>query len=114
MPCTATDPHKCCAEQALESALASSASPRAIADWAVAKGCSSVAFTYNDPVIFAEYAIDVAAACRRAGLRIGEGVATASAVAPNFFWPLRLAFAILPAGAGLLVGQLRCCPGEMP
>jgi pyruvate formate lyase activating enzyme len=32
-------------------------------------GCRSVAFTYNDPVIFLEYAIDVAQACREAGVR---------------------------------------------
>lgn len=32
-------------------------------------GCRSVAFTYNDPVVFAEYAIDVAAACHEAGLK---------------------------------------------
>jgi len=31
-------------------------------------GCRSVAFTYNDPVIFAEYAMDVADACRAAGV----------------------------------------------
>lgn len=45
------------------------ASPEAIAAAAVAHGCSSVAFTYNDPVIFFEYAIDVAAACRDRGIR---------------------------------------------
>lgn len=33
-----------------------------------ATGARSVAFTYNDPVIFLEYAIDVAAACRKAGI----------------------------------------------
>nr|WP_254797419.1 AmmeMemoRadiSam system radical SAM enzyme [Pseudomonas aromaticivorans] len=32
-------------------------------------GCASVAFTYNDPVIFAEYAIDTAIACRAHGIR---------------------------------------------
>ena len=32
-------------------------------------GCRSVAFTYNDPVIFLEYAIDVAEACRERGIR---------------------------------------------
>ena len=32
-------------------------------------GCRSVAFTYNDPVIFLEYARDVAAACRARDLR---------------------------------------------
>ena len=39
------------------------ASPEAIADAAVRTGCKSVAFTYNDPVIFHEYAIDIAQAC---------------------------------------------------
>jgi pyruvate formate lyase activating enzyme len=32
-------------------------------------GCKSVAYTYNDPVIFAEYAIDVAEACRARGIK---------------------------------------------
>jgi pyruvate formate lyase activating enzyme len=49
--------------------LADSASPEAIADAALALGCRSVAFTYNDPVIFLEYAIDVADACRARGVR---------------------------------------------
>ena len=40
------------------------ASPAAIAEAAVRSGCRSVAFTYNDPVIFLEYAVDVAQACR--------------------------------------------------
>ena len=48
--------------------LADQASPAAIADAAVAHGCRSVAFTYNDPVIFAEYAMDVADACRAKGV----------------------------------------------
>ena len=39
-----------------------------IADVAARLGCRSVAFTYNDPVIFMEYAIDVADACRERGL----------------------------------------------
>ena len=43
--------------------LADQASPEAIANTAVERGCKSVAFTYNDPVIFAEYAMDVADAC---------------------------------------------------
>ena len=42
------------------------ASPEAIAQAAVESGAPSVAFTYNDPVIFLEYAVDVAAACREA------------------------------------------------
>lgn len=43
--------------------LADMASPEAIARTAQELGCKSVAFTYNDPVIFAEYAMDVADAC---------------------------------------------------
>jgi len=49
--------------------LADAASPEAIADAAHSLGCSSVAFTYNDPVIFLEYAIDVADACRERGIK---------------------------------------------
>jgi pyruvate formate lyase activating enzyme len=45
------------------------ASPEAIAEAAVQSGCRSVAFTYNDPVIFLEYAVDVAQACRERGVR---------------------------------------------
>jgi pyruvate formate lyase activating enzyme len=48
--------------------LADAASPERIADTAVRLGCRSVAFTYNDPVIFMEYAIDVADACRERGV----------------------------------------------
>ena len=44
------------------------ASPEAIAQAALASGCRSVAFTYNDPVIFLEYAVDVAQACRERGI----------------------------------------------
>lgn len=49
--------------------LSSAATPEALADAAVALGCRSVAFTYNDPVIFMEYAMDVADACRARGIR---------------------------------------------
>jgi pyruvate formate lyase activating enzyme len=42
--------------------------PETIADVAAQTGCRSVAFTYNDPIIFAEYAIDCAAAVRERGL----------------------------------------------
>ncbi|HLA88848.1 MAG TPA: AmmeMemoRadiSam system radical SAM enzyme [Gemmatimonadaceae bacterium] len=49
--------------------LADAASPEQIADTALRLGCRSVAFTYNDPVIFHEYAIDVAKACRARGLK---------------------------------------------
>jgi pyruvate formate lyase activating enzyme len=48
--------------------LGAVATPEAIAQAAMTHGCRSVAFTYNDPVIFAEYAIDVAAACRAVGV----------------------------------------------
>jgi pyruvate formate lyase activating enzyme len=49
--------------------LADSAPPETIARAARALGCKSVAFTYNDPVIFLEYAIDTAVACRAQGVR---------------------------------------------
>jgi pyruvate formate lyase activating enzyme len=45
------------------------ASPEAIAQAAMRSGARSVAFTYNDPVIFLEYAVDVAAACRESGVK---------------------------------------------
>ncbi len=48
--------------------LAAPATPAAIAKAAASAQCDSVAFTYNDPVIFAEYAIDSAAACHDRGL----------------------------------------------
>ncbi|MCH7685057.1 MAG: AmmeMemoRadiSam system radical SAM enzyme, partial [Gemmatimonadetes bacterium] len=49
--------------------LADAASPEALAQAAQRLGCSSVAFTYNDPVIFHEYAIDVAQACHDVGIK---------------------------------------------
>ena len=49
--------------------LADAASPEKIARAAAELGCRSVAFTYNDPVIFHEYAIDVAQACRERGIK---------------------------------------------
>jgi pyruvate formate lyase activating enzyme len=45
------------------------ASPEAIAVAAEQSGCKSVAFTYNDPIIFAEYAMDVADACHARGIK---------------------------------------------
>jgi pyruvate formate lyase activating enzyme len=48
--------------------LADEASPEKIARVARELGCRSVAFTYNDPVIFMEYAVDVADACRALGV----------------------------------------------
>ena len=49
--------------------LADSASPEDLAQAARRLGCASVAFTYNDPVVFMEYAMDTAQACREAGIR---------------------------------------------
>ena len=49
--------------------LADAASPERIASAAVQLGCRSVAFTYNDPTIFLEYAIDVAQACHEVGIK---------------------------------------------
>ena len=61
--------------------LSDSATPEQIAEAAARAGCRSVAFTYNDPVIWAEYAIETAQACHAASLKtvavtagyIGEG-----------------------------------------
>ncbi len=49
--------------------LAEHATPEVIADAAVRHGCRSVAYTYNDPVVFHEYAIDTARACAERGVR---------------------------------------------
>ena len=45
------------------------ASPELLARSASELQCRSIAFTYNDPVIFMEYAIDAADACRAAGVK---------------------------------------------
>jgi pyruvate formate lyase activating enzyme len=63
------------------------APPEAVADAALGAGCRSVAFTYNDPVIFAEYAIDCAIACHERGVRsvaVTAGYITAEA-RPAFY-----------------------------
>ncbi|MBW3600200.1 MAG: AmmeMemoRadiSam system radical SAM enzyme, partial [Planctomycetes bacterium] len=49
--------------------LSEQATPETIARAAQELGCRSVAFTYNDPVIWAEYAIDTAKACRAVGVK---------------------------------------------
>jgi pyruvate formate lyase activating enzyme len=49
--------------------LMDAASPEAVARTARRLGCKSVAFTYNDPVIFAEYAMDAADACHDLGIK---------------------------------------------
>ena len=43
--------------------------PEQVVDLAVSAGCPSIAFTYNDPIIWAEWAIDVAREARRRGIR---------------------------------------------
>ncbi len=48
--------------------LAGQATPQQLARTADRMGCRSIAFTYNDPVIFMEYALDVAEACRDKGI----------------------------------------------
>jgi pyruvate formate lyase activating enzyme len=48
--------------------LQESAAPAAVAEAAWQHGAAAVAYTYNDPVIFAEYAIDTALACRERGI----------------------------------------------
>ena len=67
--------------------LSEQATPETIAEAARKLGCRSVAFTYNDPVIWAEYAIDVARACRAIGIKtvaVTAGYITASARKPFF------------------------------
>ena len=49
--------------------LQAKARPELIAEAALKTGCKSVAFTYNDPVIFLEYAVDVAQACHEKGIK---------------------------------------------
>ncbi len=63
------------------------ASPEAIAEHAERAGCRSVAYTYNEPIIFHEYAIDTAAACHERGLAnvaVTAGYITSEA-RPRFF-----------------------------
>ena len=72
--------------------LMDQASPEAIARAAQEWGCRSVAFTYNDPVIFAEYAIDTATACREAG--IAAVAVTAGYIDPE---PRRDFYAVMDA-----------------
>ena len=49
--------------------LADAAAPDKIARVAAELNCRSVAFTYNDPIIFLEYAIDTAIACHELGIK---------------------------------------------
>jgi pyruvate formate lyase activating enzyme len=72
--------------------LQEAATPEAIARAASSLGCRSVAYTYNDPVIFLEYAVDVAAACRE--LDVKSVAVTAGYVCPE---PRREFFAAMDA-----------------
>ena len=72
--------------------LLDDASPATIAHAARARGARSVAFTYNDPTIFAEYAIDTALACRAAGL--AAVAVTAGYISPE---PRREFYAVMDA-----------------
>ena len=72
--------------------LADQAAPETIARAAVELGCASVAFTYNDPVVFHEYAIDVARACRARGVR--TVAVTAGEICPG---PRAELFAVMDA-----------------
>jgi pyruvate formate lyase activating enzyme len=72
--------------------LADAASPETLARAAVELGCASVAFTYNDPVVFLEYAVDVAAACRERGIH--PVAVTAGEICPE---PRRELFAAMDA-----------------
>jgi pyruvate formate lyase activating enzyme len=63
--------------------LADAASPEVIARAAKQLGCRSVAFTYNDPVIFHEYAIDVAQACHEVGVKAVAVTAGYQCAAPR-------------------------------
>lgn len=49
--------------------LADAAAPEQIAAAARSLGCRSVAFTYNDPVVFLEYAVAAAEACHAVGIQ---------------------------------------------
>ncbi len=70
--------------------LADAASPETLARAAERLGCRSIAFTYNDPVIFLEYAVDVAQACRERGIKsvaVSAGYVTPEA-RRDFFAPI--------------------------
>ncbi len=67
--------------------LSARAEPDTIVRAALANNCTSVAFTYNDPVVWAEYAIDTAKACRAVGIKtvaVTAGYITAMARQPFF------------------------------
>ncbi|HIQ23241.1 MAG TPA: AmmeMemoRadiSam system radical SAM enzyme, partial [Planctomycetes bacterium] len=67
--------------------LSERADPDTVAEAARQLGCRSVAFTYNDPIIWAEYAIDAARACHAVGVKtvaVTSGYITPLAREPFF------------------------------
>ncbi len=67
--------------------LSELAMPEDIAGAAKSLGCHSVAYTYNDPIIWAEYAIETAEACRAEGIKsvaVTAGYITKEARGPFF------------------------------
>ena len=67
--------------------LSEVAGPEAIAQAARHYGCHSVAYTYNDPIVWAEYAIDTARACHELGVKnvaVTAGYITPAAREPFF------------------------------
>ena len=93
--------------------LMDEAPPERIARAARALGCRSVAFTYNDPVVFMEYAIDTARACHDAGVR--SVAVTAGYMLPE---PRREFYAYMDAANVDLKGFTqsfyhRLCSGEL-
>jgi pyruvate formate lyase activating enzyme len=93
--------------------LQDEASPEQIAEAAVRTGARSVAYTYNDPVIFLEYAVDVAHACRARGVK--NVAVTAGYVKPearaDFFAPMDATNVDLKAFTEGFYGKL--CTAEL-
>jgi pyruvate formate lyase activating enzyme len=93
--------------------LADEAPPDRIARAARDLGCGSVAYTYNDPVIFLEYAVETAIACRAYGIK--SVAVTAGYVCPE---PRRDLFAHMDAANVDLKGFTerfyhRLCAGHL-
>jgi len=93
--------------------LLDAATPEAIARAARHHGARSVAYTYNDPVIFAEYALDCAAACRAEGIK--NVAVTAGYIHPQ---PAREFFSAMDAANVDLKGftdefYVRLCAGKL-
>jgi pyruvate formate lyase activating enzyme len=72
--------------------MAAAATPQMLAEACRELDCRSIAFTYNDPVIFHEYAIDVAEACHEVGVK--SVAVTAGYICPE---PRQEFFAVMDA-----------------